>query len=110
MLSYTKLEKELAELLGWTNISESAKWGKPPNTPGIQSSPLPHWCSYDAAAFQLMEEHRVEIHYCEDWAVSTYIKGNCSGVHCDYAAFPTKADALRCAIVESVIMKLKEPK
>ena len=114
MNALQQLEKTLAELLGWTNL-EYYEWpidkltGTPPDKRG-ETWHLPRWTADDAAAFQLIVEHDVDVNHWEDWAVNTYINFNAQGNLCEYKDYASKAEALRVSIVASVIMKLKEIK
>lgn len=104
MNKYQEAEKELAELLGWTNILIVT--GIPPDGSLVHKQ-LPQWCSDDAEAFKLMVEYNcypdcndagvVVVGRTEDDCdVFTLIEG-----HTD------KPTAIRYCIVQAVIAKLK---
>lgn len=106
-------DKELAELLGWTNLKET-EFKSPHDYLGVSSKGLEEyitrWTQDDASSFQLMVEHdiTVEVFHKQIWATDSYVNDvtDCFAV----SYFPSKAAAVRFAIVQAVINKLKEPK
>lgn len=98
-----ELDKELAGLLGYTNIRQSKLF--PEKFVGRYSSGdkghIPRWTQDDAEAFRLAVEH--------DVLPSTNGKNiSAPGVSTLYATdFPDKQSAARYAIVQAVINKLK---
>lgn len=115
------LDKELAELLGWKIITERLTSfpnvgvvykhcfisGINPNYPYGDNFELPCWTQNDAAAFQLMVEHEIDVmNYHEGMAAldTDYPDTQCGVLFKD---FPSKQDCVRFAIVHAVVNKLK---
>ena len=100
---YKESEKELAELLGWTNFcewTEDRLLGVAPDKPDMVR--VTEWCSDNDESFKLMVEHRVVI--CDEphW----------DGIHggrmeYKYDSLEHKMSSVRFEIVQEVIYKLK---
>ena len=97
-----QLDKELAELLGWTNVADSCKYGKPPNQTEYSSCPIQRWTQNDAEAFRLMVEYNVELEMFD-----AFVSDFRTGPNYYYAEFPNKQSTVRFAIVQAVVNKLK---
>ncbi len=118
MNKYQEAEKELAELLGWTNIETGYKFctvyvhcllGDNPNHKYFKG--IPRWCSDDAEAFKLMVEHDCYPDCNDDDVMASHSR--CMSADLFTPAYtlisehPDKFTAFRYAIVQAVIAKLK---
>lgn len=117
MDKYLQAEKELAELFGWTGIRKHCELhtliGQPPKKKLQYLVDVPKWTKDDGEAFRLAVEHNItpnsQIH-------PTYVTVMCwqhfpnLEIHIAerVADHPNKLTAVRYAIVQSVIAKLKK--
>ena len=107
MDKYLQAEKELAELLGWkdvgTGVLEGLSGRPPKPTGGKFWHKVPNWTGDNAAAFTLMVEQRLlvsvdDVEIEANFGGSTFIR---------IADHPDKEAAVRYAIVQAVIAKLR---
>jgi hypothetical protein len=110
MSDLQRLEKSLAELLGWTHIQGST--GCHPVYTTFREK-LPRWTADDAAAFQLLVEYDIfldENHMFGKCTrgdhVGEWSYANCYKPEDGTSYYPDKATAVRVAIVKAVIAKL----
>lgn len=110
--NYIELDKELATLLNrWTDIQivrqsnhHTELWGEDTNG---KLCTIPRWTADDAEALRLVVEHEINLTFAADLGVSTYIEGDVEGKFFVYDEFPDKQTALRYAIVQATVSKLK---
>ncbi len=110
MSKFLKIEKELAELLGYTLVHHwpnGLLTGKPETYHTVIN--LPHWTQDNAACFELMCEHDINVDMLTTFVItcnnSSSVLLNASVNYKDYA---NKQEAMRMAICLAVIAKLKE--
>jgi hypothetical protein len=108
-------ERELAELLGWTNVKYNLEttsptgFGKPPNE--LWNCALPKWTRDWSACGPLIGEYGLQVEAADDdYIVVKYAPRNCAFLRFPINDHPTKDDAIRYAIVQAVIAKLKAEK
>lgn len=103
------LDKELAELLGWTitpyhDRDDSSKTLY--KVPGNLVYQVAQWTQSDAEAFRLMVEHEVDLTFTKE-----QIKADASAIPeviiVQETDFPNTASCVRFIIVQSVVQKLK---
>lgn len=107
---YKEAEKQLAELLGWTDLywlRDDCLLGLPPNDRKALVK-VTEWCSDDAAAFKLMVSRDVSWLHMGDYLEACCF-GESSRTHY-YNQHTAKNLCIRYAIVQSVIQYLKGSK
>lgn len=111
-----QLDRELAEAMGWTNIryepSEVVRnqmefHGVCPKKVGYLKD-IPRWTMDDREAFRLAVEYDIHIKTWKEFVCATYWE---DAVEKDIASveedFPDKLSAVRFAICQAVLQKLK---
>ena len=101
------LDKQLGELLGWSEVSifNSTK-----EVCGVFNgfySVRNRWTQDDAEAFGLMVEHEIDLDYNTVGVKATNSDNIKEYYDADFLNFDSKSDAVRFAIVQAVINKLK---
>ncbi len=113
MNKYIEADKDLAELLGWTEIevihsdSLDIDYLQGIDPAGRKYQEVWHWTRNNAAAFELMCEYGIDVeHYsCFVKATNYWFEGEYEVE--DYDNHESKQAAARFAIVQAVIAKLK---
>lgn len=72
------------------------------------SQPLARWTQDDAEAFRLAVEHNIQVCVYSDLVITEYMSNDYpTGDRYQYHSFPDKSSAVRFAIVQAVVNKLK---
>lgn len=109
-----ELDKELAELLGWHRIMQGNFYGDTSRFVGdnpslnIVNGFIPRWTQDDGAAFRLAVDNNLEYVF-DDESIAVYdsVDELKEWSNTEIKAFPDIFSAVRVAIVQATINKLK---
>lgn len=100
-----QLDKELAEALGWTDVSFLKSINEIKGVYNGVFNVHKRWTQDDGECFRLAVEYEIDV-YIDATEAETHIGGT-GGISVQFSDFPDKLSAVRFAICSAVLAKLK---